>query len=882
MRRAYRLPNVLIALCLWAAAARAADVPPPATDTDEKLVAEIVEKLSSPDFAVREAAATRLKEMGPEYIPALQLHRDHPDAEVAARVGAVIQSFEWMRDGAIVNSVDRGSKAEKLGLRPGDVVVKINDVDITGHLDLAKLDDVPGEQTMYVWRAGKVRTIKRPHGKIGYLASNWALDKGGNDHSRGVAALTAKDPDYAEAYRRLRKAREDGMSDPFALEQLCGLAARALDRDYANDCYRFFRQIARYDCSLTHRPTSLDIGGLPFDAPHTTFLLERYRNDAWSAKLYHELEDWATRNGRNYPWAKELVDKRWPDRDAPNFLAYDDLARIRVFAYQRRWDDALAAYANRAPSTDAYFRQRAHHAFGAAMRGGKVGPAVDIAAEWLDELLDKALSSGSPRDAAKAFWALGLAAAAGDRAAVERVTQKLELLNPQQLGELSQENGAYALYHPALAGWIIAFVEKRPEVRKLGAWEQIYLGQLGTDPATTFERFDNAIDRLDATTALARIKASEKVIDSGVRDVQIVWASLTGLMRFGQYERAREISAAMNKGRQGLTGAADRRIASVAAFAQKHEKELAESWKDLRGLIDVLTVRGTTWALRWDGHVFRVGEAGEVREFPGLPPSPAPLTVAFAHLRVSGRNLACRFPYGRRRVDYLADPIIDVPHVLDDNAGRWLAADAHEGEMEIGGRPEELVDALAMREVSKHHKPEATRPPRQFQRWQTAGRWFEDNLFAWVDTATGRAVDCGADIERRANLGRSVEVYQPQFADEHKEKIVLFTDAGAWTLDTKTLAISRIKLGLGDENVVTCSLPSQIYPKPKGAVLIGTLPQAGGQIVRVDATTFGSQPTNGFCGLGPLDWFSAAGTSAYDETYQDAVHRFYSLHNPPR
>src|SRR5688572_22388323 len=94
---------------------------------DEAIVATIIDDLGAENFDVRKAASDRLKEFGPSVVPMLQKYIDHDEPEIKARVNGVIKSFAFMRDGGIINIIEPGGRAEKLGLKMGDVIVKIDD-----------------------------------------------------------------------------------------------------------------------------------------------------------------------------------------------------------------------------------------------------------------------------------------------------------------------------------------------------------------------------------------------------------------------------------------------------------------------------------------------------------------------------------------------------------------------------------------------------------------------------------------------------------------------------------------------------------------------------------------------------------------------------------
>ena len=64
--------------------------------------------------------------------------------------------------GALVSSIEKGSAAEKAGLQPGDVVMKVDGAPIQGSLDLSSriAGMKPGSHaTLEVWRGGKARDL---------------------------------------------------------------------------------------------------------------------------------------------------------------------------------------------------------------------------------------------------------------------------------------------------------------------------------------------------------------------------------------------------------------------------------------------------------------------------------------------------------------------------------------------------------------------------------------------------------------------------------------------------------------------------------------------------------------------------------------------------
>jgi hypothetical protein len=285
------------------------------------------------EFATREAAAAQLKASGPEVIPVLQRYAAHEDPEIRARVSSVLRSFAWMWRGAIVNGVLNGSTAQRAGVKPGDVIVKVDDTDVDAPADVDKLP-AAAKYTFYVWRAGRVLKLDVAGGRrFGVSTATWDIEKGGNDHARGLTLLQGGENGRraAEAYARLVAARAAGMDDRYAIGLLACLAAHELDHAYSMACYRAYCEPDGGSCQWTHLDMDERMLRLPFDSPHSAHLLEQYRTRAWSPELYHELEDWFVRHGRNVPMAREVLGKPWPaDAGAPNFRAYDLRARLAV------------------------------------------------------------------------------------------------------------------------------------------------------------------------------------------------------------------------------------------------------------------------------------------------------------------------------------------------------------------------------------------------------------------------------------------------------------------------------------------------------------------------------------------------------------------------
>ncbi len=120
------------------------------------------------------------------------------------RLGIVIQELnQQLADsfgldkpsGALVNSVEKGSAAEKAGIEPGDVILKFNGKDIVHSAELPALvaDVAPGSQAkIEVWHSGKLKIVSLNVGEMKTAeVKNKVGKQGSNKPGLAVRALTA-------------------------------------------------------------------------------------------------------------------------------------------------------------------------------------------------------------------------------------------------------------------------------------------------------------------------------------------------------------------------------------------------------------------------------------------------------------------------------------------------------------------------------------------------------------------------------------------------------------------------------------------------------------------------------------------------------------------
>jgi len=124
--------------------------------------------------------------------------------------------------GALVSSVEPGSAAEKAGIRPGDVVLAVDGVEVADSADLPRLigEKRPGSKVrLKLWRDGRSREVSAVLGEMGgeTLAAN---ESTGSENTGGRLGLAAR-------ALTPREADQLGVAGGLAVEQVNGPAARA-------------------------------------------------------------------------------------------------------------------------------------------------------------------------------------------------------------------------------------------------------------------------------------------------------------------------------------------------------------------------------------------------------------------------------------------------------------------------------------------------------------------------------------------------------------------------------------------------------------------------------------------------------------------------------
>ncbi len=111
-------------------------------------------------------------------------------------------------EGALISTVEKGSPADKAGLQPGDIILKLNDTDIADSSDLPPLvaNLQPGTRvTLEVWRKDQPLQIAMTLGKLGSetIAANEAGGSSNGKLGLAVRPLTPEERRQADVHNGL-------------------------------------------------------------------------------------------------------------------------------------------------------------------------------------------------------------------------------------------------------------------------------------------------------------------------------------------------------------------------------------------------------------------------------------------------------------------------------------------------------------------------------------------------------------------------------------------------------------------------------------------------------------------------------------------------------
>jgi len=773
-------------------------------NTDEAMIKQLIEQMGSRKYKTREKAYKRLKAMGPAAIPSLARYRGHEDPEIAGRIEALINENRWMTRGAIIVWMDRDMPAGKMGLKVGDVVVKINETDITGYKDINTVSS--SQLTYHIFRSGKIIQVESPTGKIGITVSNWDFLKGGNDQSRGMAALSAKR--YDEAYARLDQARRDGMEDRYVLNYLIGLAEYHLDHKRAMEVYSVYRKLVGPQVDEQSHQYAFRHSNLPIGTVRTAYLMHRMKAEPFSVELWHQLDTWFLRGGMNLPMARQIAAKKWPADAAaaagPHAQFWHGWSRMKLALVQRRWDDVLTKF-TAAPS-----RRTANMALLAAMEKGDVERACNVGLYLLSKSRDQGYYLPSE-------WMYACAAAylGGRDDLAGQLWQEVTKASPRGFDRTFTSTYEMLLGHPVLAEKMLPAL--RPLAARPGCKRAALrlLRVMRDQPDLTPQMWSEAFEQLGNRTVWKRYFGSANV-----------YAGL----RFGRYHQFMEFTR-----KYWPAHAVNDAYFRTAEVLSENAERLDSDWSDLKGTLRIYDgpKKGEFQAVRYDGRAFYVDPEGKVHPYPDLAASaPGDRIVVVTS---SSAGTIC---VGRRAQIYL----------LDEQNRRWIASYAGSGIRSEVWTFSRAAPAAVKYVIKEYPVTGSGREATWSDNGPKGWRWiiFNGGIGIVVNPATRKVVDLSRRIGALAGEGGRVAVYRCGAVGEN---LLVPTDRGLWMMDPQA-KITPVALPTGQKNVMTVILR---YPARKGKVYVGVVPQQGGQVYEMDVKTGKMSLTGGYCGVGPED-----------------------------
>ena len=508
---------------------------------------------------------------------------------MSLRIKRAIASYKYMSKGAIILNLLKERQAERFGIREGDVIVKIDDVDVDLHTEVSRVLKEGGggskPHLLYLWRDGKLVKVTVSGKDAPVEMSSWSADEGGADQARGVAALHGsrdnwaekKESDLAEAYHRLRAARAHGMKDAQCLLYLATLASYELDATTASEAYHAYARHRRQTPTCAASPT-------PWRPPAASAARGSRRptrsgcsSSTASPSRWACITSWRTGSSalvKISPLVRELVnDHAWPPvvEATPKQAFYHDQTRMILWLTDRRYDDALGVWDGRAgDNTGLYDLQPLARA---PSRRRHAAAAVAMATERMTAK-DPPRPAADARPRGRAVEAsLGLRrrrGSGGDDDSADAVLKALAPLGAAGLEERSAARRPWRMSFPPAGKkfreWYDVPFRDRPA--KPGRWDALLLLRCRR-PARDGER--------------VRRRARGATDAPPNEDYDL--AVLTGLMRFGRYDAAGKLIDSVADSFQFLLteGEAFDQTRRAIAFATEHAEPLKKDWADLRG-----------------------------------------------------------------------------------------------------------------------------------------------------------------------------------------------------------------------------------------------------------------------------------------------------------
>ena len=775
--------------------AEEASTMPATSRADKELaarVAGLVERLAGDRFRDREAAMAELKALGPRVALLVQKYRDHPDAEVRARIEEILADPAWIASGAMIRFLRRQHRSPMSGLKfqAGDVLFKIDSTRITdGRLPK---DLGPGPYQCCFVRSGKV--VEQEFGDLGFMPplSNWRLDRGGAQQVQGVVALAAGE--HAEAFRHLVAAEAAGMEDEKMSLLTVGLAERQGPHDQADRLMA--AAIRRFGWGnsgeFAYSLHDSSHAGLPVSAVYDRHLEHRLASDRpLTLTEYWQFE---VRFGTTLDAIRRLQKRPWPGEKVIPTLPYDLLedhcgTLVRLAAHEGRWADAVAAFRR-------YGRpaQSARHAL--TMAALHAGSADDLEAAMRAGLAQR--DDRRPRNYTLILTTdpilppvAALILEGHEARAKALLAELVAMEDVDWLASILKGTNRHVLFHGAVVDTALPYVRRAAERCEADEVKRLYLECLALSAGLTAERWKEEFERF----------GPEKPTE------ELNWVSAVVQMRLGRYEEARELT----KGT--IYGANLGALKTALDFLTEHAGRLDGDYRALRTTLAMYrgAAKGSLWAIRADGSTAYVDASGALRQVAGTEAGQLPQGLYGEQIW----TLPTGTIYVRRNQVYL----------LDEKAIRWIRTGAsHCGawsDRTVWKWPDAPTVLRAMlAAVGENRVPSVhIRSENAFQGWTIS--LFRGGIYVFYTRQPGSAVNLSLEIARRTGRAGLVRLDSPVlFAKD----CYLFTgDAGAWYFP-KDGKVQPVDFGL-PRNDVPVSLRFR-----DGTYTFHVAPSAGGGV----------------------------------------------------
>lgn len=821
-----------------------ADQPSPAAQlekadelSDESL-RKLVEQLGDPSFVRREQAQERLESYGHHLLGRLIPFRDHRDVEIASRIAAVFEANIWTKRGALIFRLEPGSQAVDLGLNAGDVVLRIEDIDVASINEIRMVPDTQRRELIVLNTEG-MRTVTVAPGRIGIWLSSWEEEVGGMEQLRAIKLLDDS-ARWPEARRLLQAVHDRGVNDLWTTAALSGLAASELDHAAA---LRLWQPMARTRSRAMGWEDVQDHidRGLPLGSVALAHALAVHRDAPDQPAAQDELLALATFVEPNLRLIDQVGSRlpRDPATGNPTRVFTADAGRawVRIAAFRGDYREAMDLYRNYAGGT----HELAADAMLVALKQDPVF-AQSLAMMFREQVL-----RGVQDAPERPYGLYAFALTAMDQQRIGIVPGLPNTYRPSDI-DLSLNARPLAVWQQAV-GTPIADLLRLPAVARHSEQLVAQLVQPRADQAQDNAARSLALQLLAANPQLRLTEPIAQFLEQVDRNLDQLSASdldarLVLAFRLEQWELMQQWIRDL-KPSEAIATELKTRLEAVRSLGRSDTVDAALT----QGVIDVIadTDDGSTWALRWDGSLLHVradqAPAGITTITPSSPWR-ASLTASVIRAAQGGVLLW--------HSDQPGEPVRFV--------------DAADGTHRIA-RPDDLDDKLThsgmIAAVLARHAVHAGRLGAEQQtprllclRERAHGWWWtrwEDDLAVAVHPESRRTVVIHEAVRQQIG-GDSPAVFGPSRIELDPQSLWVPTAQGLWRFDLTTAELTRIDL-----NQQADRQPLRIlnWPNRADTVFVGVCPSVSGSIFALtrQGSDWKVEATGGFCGQGPNDVF---------------------------